>query len=150
MPEWSCWNCLALGSAARVRARPLVVLCSVLVRSAGRRRFFLTLSCTQVHHSVPSPRLRWHTSGDPLPLSSAVWQLRAAAWSDHGSSKNSRRPPPRTLERLPPVIGSSDMAEDILITFHLLCCHDNRIENKWQKVRMNAKEGYEIFLKIIA
>jgi len=42
------------------------------------------------------------------------------------------------------------MAEDILITFHLLCCHDNRIENKWQKVRMNAKEGYEIFLKIIA
>ena len=141
---------MALCSNALHRARPLFVLCSVLVRSAGRRRISLTLQYTQVHHSVPFPRQRWHTSGDSLPFSSAVWQLRAAAWSDHGSSKNSRRPPPRTLERLPPVIGSSDMAEDILITFHLLCCHDNRIENKWQKVRMNAKEGYEIFLKIIA
>ena len=70
MPGWSCWNCPALCSGAHRWARPLVVLCSVLVRSAGRRRFFLTLSCTQVHDCVPSPRQRWHTSGNPLPLSS--------------------------------------------------------------------------------
>ena len=70
MPGWSCWNCPALCSGAHRWARPLVVLCSVLVRSAGRRRFFLTLSCTQLHDCVPSPRQRWHTSGNPLPLSS--------------------------------------------------------------------------------
>ena len=42
------------------------------------------------------------------------------------------------------------MALAILITFHLICCHDNRIENKWQKIRMNIREEYEIFLRIIA
>ena len=151
MPEWSCWNCLALCSGALHWARPLFVLCSVLVRSTGRRRNSLTLPCTQVHDCVPFPRQRWHTSGLFSPLS-FLWRYDSSelplvrlfyGWTF-------RRHPLPEREQMPPAMDSSDMASAILITLYLICCHNYRIDTQKQKIRMKIGGNYEEFLKNIA